>query len=177
MQNCFKVFRRNKTQNSWRAYLTVEEVLCALIPSVLCVTRVDGGRQKGSSRTSCSKPDKNWDSGLTLLLLTCVTLGTLLSLSEPQSLHLGNKGIELGNLQDPVVLGEIFENTGKKTPVEVLQPREAPRVNQMCGTSYLIPLAPRAGFSDLSSKSIQKGDNNNNEFKDLEEIIFITVLK
>lgn len=67
--------------------------------------------REGSSRTSCSKPDKNWGSGLTLLLFPCVTLGTLLSLSEPQFLHLGNKRIGLGNLQDPVVLGEILENT------------------------------------------------------------------
>jgi len=86
--------------------------MCALSPSVLCVTKVPvlGGRE-GSSRTSCSKPHQNWDSGLTLLLFPCVTLDTLLSLSELQFLHLGNKGIGLGNLQDPVVLGEILENT------------------------------------------------------------------
>lgn len=66
---------------------------------------------EGTSGTSCSKPDKNWDSSLTLLLFPCVTVGTLLSLSEPQVLHLGNKGIGLGNLQDPMVLREILENT------------------------------------------------------------------
>lgn len=86
-----------------------------------------GGGGRENSRISIAK-NKDRDSEW-LPPFHCVTLSTLLSLSEPQFLHLWNE-IRLGNLQAHMMVGEILENTGIKTLVEELPPWGASGVNE-----------------------------------------------